>query len=203
MLEVFGIETKRLMCWSHKYRAYKDHGSNKKLVRVNRNLAEELDKDIGQLQWMVSSETEFCLVYDLIEKKYRSGIFTEVENEILEQFWDYHKSQWGPKSNVCYWYEAAHPFRITNNQGLESKNKDIKDNFTYREQLDIGQMFDQAERIICHNSKLSHENLDNWRPKSLLKDSDGFIRRDSHSIQEAGYGYYLNKWQGPASGARS
>ena len=57
------------MCWSHKYRAYKDHGSNKKLVRVNRNLAEELDKDIGQLQWMVSSETEFCLVYDLIEKK--------------------------------------------------------------------------------------------------------------------------------------
>ena len=69
MLEVFGIETKRLMCWSHKYRAYKDHGSNKKLVRVNRNLAEELDKDIGQLQWMVSSETEFCLVYDLIEKK--------------------------------------------------------------------------------------------------------------------------------------
>ena len=151
---------------------------------------------------MVSSETEFCLVYDLIEKKYRSGIFTEVENEILEQFWDYHKSQWGPKSNVCYWYEAAHPFRITNNQGLESKNKDIKDNFTYREQLDIGQMFDQAERIICHNSKLSHENLDNWRPKSLLKDSDGFIRRDSHSIQEAGYGYYLNNLKMLPSGKK-
>ena len=102
------------------------YSSNKKLVRVNKNLAEELDKDISQLQWMVSSETEFCLVYDLVEKKYRSGIFTEVENEILEQFWHYHRSQWGPKSNVCYWYEAAHPFTRTNNQGLESKNKKDK-----------------------------------------------------------------------------
>ena len=142
MEEVFGDCTKRLMCWSHKYRAYKDHSTYKKLVRVNKKLADEIEHDIREFQWMVCSEEEFCQVYNLMEQKYLDGDYTKQENDLLKLFWDYHRKQWGSDLHTRYWYESANPFHIGTNQGLENKNREIKDNFTFREQLDVSKFFD-------------------------------------------------------------
>ena len=68
MHEVFGNTTKRIMCWSHKYRAYKDNASMRKLSRLNKNIANELDEDLKQIQWMISNDDEFVHVYNLLEK---------------------------------------------------------------------------------------------------------------------------------------
>ena len=69
--EVFGHNTKRIMCWAHKYRAYKPKLAS--LRKVNKLLAEEVDSDIKNVQWMVTSEKEFRVVYDLLEGKYING----------------------------------------------------------------------------------------------------------------------------------
>ena len=45
MHEVFGNTTKRIMCWSHKYRAYKDNSSMRKLSRLNKKIANKFDED--------------------------------------------------------------------------------------------------------------------------------------------------------------
>ena len=149
--EVFGNTTKRIMCWSHKYRAYKDNSSMRKLSRLNKKVANELDEDLKQIQWMISNDDEFIHVYDLLEKKYIEGEYTDEKKNTLTSFWTYHRNQWGPTSRVRYWYEAANPFHISNNQGIESKNREIKDNHTLREQLSVGEFFEQAEKIMSYN----------------------------------------------------
>ena len=77
--EVFGLDeeqTRRLMCWSHKYRAY-----SKKLIPVKKldsKVAGEINNDILKIQWMVQSDEEFKVVFKLLEQKYmEKGEYTE------------------------------------------------------------------------------------------------------------------------------
>ena len=75
--EVFGLseeETRRLMCWSHKYRAY-----SKKLIPVKKldaEVAAKINKDILKIQRMIQTDKEFRVVFKLLEDKYveRGGV---------------------------------------------------------------------------------------------------------------------------------
>ena len=96
--EVFGQNTKRFMCWAHKYRAYKPKLAS--LRKVNKLLADEVDSDIKNIQWMVTSEKEFRVVYDLLEGKYINGNYNEEEKDLLSIFFKYHRQQWGPDSHA-------------------------------------------------------------------------------------------------------
>ena len=49
------------------------------------------------------------------------------------------------KSN---WFEAAHPWKVSNNQGVEGKNKEIKQSHTFRRRLDIGELFSVMINIV-------------------------------------------------------
>ena len=99
-------------------------------------MANMLVDDIFAIQWMVSSHDDFVHVYDLLEKKYSLGSYSIEEKLLIEKFFVYHRKQWGPESHVGKWYEAANPFSIGSNQGVESKNNIIKKDYTYRDRLD-------------------------------------------------------------------
>ena len=49
-------------------------------------LADEVDSDIKNVQWMVTSEKEFRVVYDLLEGKYINGNYREEEKDLLSIF---------------------------------------------------------------------------------------------------------------------
>ena len=52
------------------------------------------------------------------------------EIESLEDFFSYFRSTW-VNSKEKYWFEGAHPFGSSNNQGIEGQNRDIKASFTF------------------------------------------------------------------------
>ena len=75
---------------------------------------------------MVSSHGDFAHVYNLLENKYSLGLYSMEEKSLLKKSFVYHCKQWGAESHVAKWYEAANPFSIGSNQGVESKNSIIK-----------------------------------------------------------------------------
>ena len=101
------------MCWAHKYRAYKPKLAS--LRKVNKLLADEVDTDIKNVQWMVASEKEFRVVYNLLEGKYIYGNYNVQEQDLLSDFLKYHRLQWGPDSHVRFWWEGANPYQVSNN----------------------------------------------------------------------------------------
>ena len=58
----------------------------RKLSRLNKKVANELDEDLKQIQWMISNDDEFVHVYDLLEKKYIEGEYTDEEKILLLRF---------------------------------------------------------------------------------------------------------------------
>ena len=189
MKEVFGDEVVRLMCWSHTNRNYTK--KIKSISKINKNLAKEIDIDICKIQWMVQTEQEFINVYELFEKKYMEGNFIGKEKEAIEIFFSYFRAQWGPGSHVSKWYEGANPFSISSNQGVENKNLEIKDDFSYRERLDMTKFVKMQEGIVTHNSMNDDSILYLPRVAILKPDSDGKIDKKAFNLQELGYKYYL------------
>ena len=185
--EVYG-KLVRLMCWTHTHRNY-----SKKLpiiCKVNKELAKSLDVDIQKIQWMSQTEDEFRVVFSLLEEKYLKGDFTVKELEQLNIFFDYFREQWGPDSHVSKWYEGAHPYHISHNQGIERRNLEIKEEFSYREQLNMGQFATMMEKICNEYSKKDDSILFSSRVNSLRYDSDGRKEKESFRIQEEGFKYY-------------
>ena len=190
LLEVFGEEVNRLMCWTHVYRCYsKKLGPIKK---TNKDLAKLLDTDIHNLQWMCQGEEEFVVLFKLLEEKYLKGNYSEQELEKLSAFFDYFRVQWGPDSHVSKWYEGAHPYHPSHNQGLERYNRTIKDDHSYREQLNMGDFVSMMEDIVEHSSLKDASVLDGPRLLILQKDMDGYQERESLKIQELGFRYYCD-----------
>ena len=72
----------------------------------------------------------------------------------MDLFFSYFREQWGPSSHVCNWYEGAHPYHVGNNQGIESRNLAVKDDFSYRDQLNMTQFVAMMEKITNHYSTI-------------------------------------------------
>ena len=88
------------------------------------------------------------------------------------------------------WYEGAHPYHISHNQGIERRNLEIKEDFSYREQLNMGQFATMMEKICDEYSKKDDSILFSSRVNSLRYDSDGRKEKESFKIQEEGFKYY-------------
>ena len=86
-------------------------------------------------------------MYELLESKYLKGDYSKGEIEQMDLFFSYFREQWGPSSHVCNWYEGAHPYHMGNNQGIESRNLAVRDDFSYRDQLIITQFVAMMEKI--------------------------------------------------------
>ena len=99
-------------------------------------MADNLNEDIIKIQWMLTSFNEFICVYEHLVSKYLKD--TPEEKEQLKTFFSYHRSQWGPNLHVSLWWEGANPYQVSNNQGIESKNLEIKEIHSFRERLEIG-----------------------------------------------------------------
>ena len=190
--EVFGLdeeEIRRLMCWSHKYRAY-----SKKLIPVKKldsKVAAEINNDILKIQWMVQTDEKFKVVFKLLEKKYmKKGEYTKGMQIVINAFFKYYRIQWSPNSHVALWYKGVFPFHCSNNQGLEKRNCDIEDNWSYRAQLNMGQFVAVMAKLVEHYSKKDGSRLDGSRMLMLQKERDGDKEKESFKMQEEGYSYY-------------
>ena len=69
------------------------------------------------------------------------GQVDSVLNGVITNFFDYMRKVW-VDSNEFRWYEGSNPWGISNNQGVEGKNKDIKLNYTFRRRLELGERFE-------------------------------------------------------------
>ena len=153
-VSVLGPSCVRLMCWSHVHTAYSN--KLKKLKNVQRRKG--VDEDLKKLQWAVQNPAEFKTVLDLLAQKHmRESQENEEESAsdtaALKDFFLYFFEQWGPDSHACNWYEAAHPFAVGNNQGVESKNNTIKEIYSFRERLPMGEFVDMVELIATESSR--------------------------------------------------
>ena len=144
--EVFGKEGVRLMCWPHTYRNLVNRMSA--LRNANKRLQQEVLSYIQNMQWSVHSEKTFVVVFDLLEDKYTKGNFPASELTLLRDFFSYFRTQWGPESHVSKWYEGAHPFAVSNNQGIEGTNKAIKKDHTFKRRCPLGTFMDIVSRMV-------------------------------------------------------
>ena len=103
-------------------------------------------------------------------------------------------------AQIPKWYEGAHPYSIASNQGVENKNLEIKDDFSYRERLDMTKFVKMQEGIVTHNSMNDDSILYLPRVAILKPDSDGKIDKKAFNLQELRYKYYLENLKPVTSG---
>ena len=172
------------MCWSH---VYKNLIPQLKSVSThNKTISDNIMLDIVNLQWSVLNEASFRKAFKLLENKYLDK-HDIVLNAVLAQFFSYMRKQW-VDSPVCRWFEGAHPWEISNNQGVEGKNKEIKQSHTFRRKLEIGELVSVLVRLV---SEWSEED-DHLLVSSRLSALHG--ERDSLSLRTDGFQWYqVNK----------
>ena len=92
------------------------------------------------------------------------------------------------ESTEFKWYEGAHPWRISNNQGVEGKNKEIKQSHTFRRRLEIGELVEVLVRLVAEWSEEDDKLLES--PRLALLEGE----KNSLALKTAGYQWYkLNK----------
>ena len=123
------------MCWPHVYRNVVPRlGQIKKKNLDNRN---SIMSDIEDLQWSCSNEATFRIAYDLLENKY---LEKEVDDDLLssiKEFFLYFRNQC-VDFPVFRWWEGAHPWCVSNNQGIEGTNRVIKADHTFKRRCPLG-----------------------------------------------------------------
>ena len=151
------------MCWSHVYRNLVPKMSS--IKKVNQKLQQQLLVDIQDLQWSCHSESTFCHKFDLLEQKYTKGCHEKQEKTALVEFFSYIREQWGPESHVSKWtgyiwgyilsnhtsnrwYEGAHPWGVSNNQGIEGTNKAIKASHTFKRWCNLRDFMNIVDRLV-------------------------------------------------------
>ena len=134
----------RLMCWAHVHR---NICPQLKCISAHRkDLAKNILVDIENLQWSVLNEATFRHVFTLLEKKYLDK-YNPIINDSVSKFFKYMRTVW-VESEEFRWYEGAHPWQVSNNQGVEGKNKEIKQSHTFRERLELGALFGVMLRLV-------------------------------------------------------
>ena len=175
--EVFGEEGARLMCWPHTYRKIIPRLAN--LKKVNGKIQQELLHDIKFLQWSCHSKHTFDVVFTLLERKYlidNKQKYTAKENDVLGEFFLYFREQWGPESHVSRWYEGAHPWGPSHNQGIEGKNKSIKKDHTFKRRCPLGTFMEIVKRMVKEWSEEDDSLLHGQRTDYLEKVGLNFLK---------------------------
>ena len=170
----------RLMCWSHVYRNITPQ--LKSIGIHDKELSANILNDIQVLQWSVLNEESFKKVYTLIEQKYL-GKHSPIINAALAKFFSYMRSVW-IDSEEFRWYEGSHPWQISNNQGLEGKNKSIKESHTFRRRLALGELFEVFLRMVKEWSEEDDTILESSRLATLHG------QKDSLKLRTEGYQWF-------------
>ena len=170
----------RLMCWAHVH-------SNllpqlKSVSAHNKSVYENILKDIIDLQWSALNEESFRKAFSLIEQKY-IGQFDMVLNGVIAKNFLYMHKVW-VDSKEFRWYEGAHPWCISNNQGVEGKNKDIKLNYTFRRRLELGELVGVLANMVTEWSDENDHLLESPRLAILHGEET------SLSLRTNGYHFY-------------
>ena len=105
-------------------------------------------------------------------------------DDLIKEFFAYLQEGW-IFSGENKWYEGAHPWQVSNNQGVEGLNKEIKQSHTFRRRLDIGELVPVLSRLVHEWS----ENNDKLLESSRLSMLDG--ERLSLSLKTKGYQWYM------------
>ena len=127
------------------------------VATFDKEVSKKILDDIEYLQWSVLNEESFHKVYDLLENKYLDK-YDDSLNEAISKFFSYMRSVW-VESKQSRWFEAAHPWKVSNNQGVEGKNKDIKQSHTFRRRLDLGELFDVMLNMVKSGQRKTINSL--------------------------------------------
>ena len=165
------------MCWPHCNRNVKPRINTLKKDAKNLKLGEDVLKDILNLQWAATNK-DFRTLFDALEKKYVDAEtpYNAVEKKAIAEFFSYFRSVWGPDSPLKNWFEAAHPFRVSSNQGIEGTNKQIEKAHFFKKRVGINKFFDIITKMIYEFScpqMYDDSLLSKHRLTSLENNRDG------------------------------
>lgn len=162
------------MCWPHVYRNVVP-----RLGQIKKNdidMGNSIMSDIEDLQWSSINESTFRIAYDLLEKKYLEKDVADELFSSIEEFFNYFRKQW-VDSPVFRWWEGAHPWCISNNQGIEGTNRVIKADHTFKRRCPLGNFFDIVGRMLHEWSEKSDDFLFQSRLSMLFDTKDGLKLR--------------------------
>ncbi|XP_077271134.1 uncharacterized protein LOC143902266 isoform X1 [Temnothorax americanus] len=157
--QVFGEQDFIIMCWVHMRRAVVDN-LTKYDIRTTKD-QKQLLHDLDQLQLSQSTEI-FNKAAELFVAKWE---------KVSTAFTNYFESEW--LHSHRYWYEGVRQLTPSTNNALESANKRIKDEHTFRERYELSRfrtvMFDivQTWSLAYFNGKVEVHNspaitLEQW-----------------------------------------
>ena len=162
----------RLMCYPHVHRNIRN-----KIGSVG-SVSKKLLEDIGSLQWSSTSLETFKQVFQLLREKYEAS---EAGGGKISEFFKYVDSTW-VSSQENLWFEGANPYGLCNNQGLEGKNKNIKDSYTMRRKMALGSFMETSIKLVHEMSLEDASQLASEKSSSLFGQSDSLkIRTDGYT----------------------
>ena len=90
----------------------------------------------------------------------------------------------------------VHPWRISNNQGVEGKNMEIKQNHTFRRRLELGELVSVLANLVTEWSEEDDKLLESSRIATLHGE------KDSLSLRTNGYQWYKSNKMASDKGLR-
>ena len=93
-------------------------------------------------------------------------------------------------SKISKWYVGSHPWKIYNNQGIEGTNKNIKQNYTFRRKLELGELISVMLDLVKDWSEADDKLLESSRLAMLEGE------KDSLSLKTAGYQWFMQNKSG-------
>ncbi len=151
--QVFGPEFTRIYDWAHVNRNIRD---DLKYID-DKSQKEEVMADISKLQVSKTKEI-FEAGCDLFLKKWHA-----YEDEGIDKFLSNFESEY--LNQRCGWYEALAPFLPSTSNSIESTNRVIKDDFTFRERWPLGRFLGKSLEVVGKWS--DDRNPDNINVKSF------------------------------------
>ena len=132
-------EYTRIHCWAHCERNLED---KMKSLGLNKEFRPLLLNDIRRLQ-VCKTKTTFDNAAGLFLDKW-----LEKGDATLDVFLDYFKLE--KLTNTPNWYEAAAKFVPSTSNAIESNNRIIKDDETFRDKWPIGRFVPKSLEIVSH-----------------------------------------------------
>ena len=171
-------DSDRLMCWSHTIRAVQ--AKIKPIEKLDKKISKQILQDLDNVQYSVNDDT-FTIMIDKLESKYcENDSHDQSLKSALNTFFSYFRSVWVDSSEFR-WYEGSHPFASSNNQGMEAKNKSIKQSHTFRRLMPLGPFIDTCLQMVHEWALEDYSNLDSSRNETLFAQPDGL------KLRSAGY----------------
>ncbi|CAF4632468.1 unnamed protein product [Rotaria sp. Silwood2] len=137
--KVFDNSYDHIMCWAHMKRKI-----NNRVCQINdKHIAKEMIEDIEMLQ-LSNSTPVFQLASTLFMKKWKMN--NKQNNQAILDFLNYFDNEWLQLN--CGWYEGIQMYVPSTNNALESTNRTIKDDGTFRERHVLSRFLTIASNII-------------------------------------------------------